>query len=189
MDNKIYLENRNEWRDWLSANHDSVKEIWLVYYKKHTGKPRVAYNDAVEEALCFGWIDSIVRRIDDDRYMQKFTPRKDKSKWSESNKNRVARLIKNGQMTEIGMAKIRAAKESGEWEKIQPNQEDFEIPSKFANALKEQPVAMQNFDKLAPSHQRQYIGWIASAKLEETRQKRIKEAINLLSKNKKLGMK
>ena len=103
----LYITNRGDWRKWLEKNHNKEKEIWLVYYKSHTGKPTIAYDDSVEEALCFGWIDSIVKRIDDERYAQKFAPRTNTSKWSESNKQRVRKLVKQGRMTQIGMTKIK----------------------------------------------------------------------------------
>src|SRR3954463_13527471 len=101
----LHPTTRAAWRAWLAANHDRETEIWLVYNKRHTGEPRVEYDDAVEEALCFGWIDSIVRTIDADRHAQKFTPRKAKSKWSEFNKERFARLVREGKMTAAGLAK------------------------------------------------------------------------------------
>lgn len=107
---KLYVKSRDEWRSWLQNNHAAEKEIWLIYYKKHTGKPRIPYDDAVEEALCFGWIDSIVKRIDDEKYIQKYTPRKDKSIWSELNKKRTEKMIKQGRMTEAGLIKIQKAK-------------------------------------------------------------------------------
>ena len=186
---ELYVSNRKEWRVWLEQNHSRIQEIWLIYYKKHTGKPRIPYDDAVEEALCFGWIDSIVKKIDEERYCQKFTPRKDKSNWSVLNKTRVKKLIKQGLMTEAGMAKIRAAKESGEWDKI-PSQRDFpDMPAELKKALDRNKLAKDNFDNLAPSYRRQFVGWVAAAKRSETRESRIKEAIGLLKKNKKLGMK
>jgi len=111
---ELYVTNRDDWRAWLKVNHAIKKEIWLIYYKKHTGKPRILYDAAVEEALCFGWIDSIVKKIDAEKYAQKFTPRKDTSGWSEPNKRRVERMIKQGRMTEAGMARIRAAKKNGQ---------------------------------------------------------------------------
>src|SRR5947199_7334714 len=101
----LHPTTRAAWRSWLAANHDRETEIWLVYNKRHTGEPRVEYDDAVEEALCFGWIDSIVRTIDADRYAQKFTPRKAKSKWSASNLERFARMVREGKMTPAGLAK------------------------------------------------------------------------------------
>lgn len=103
----LYITNRAEWRRWLEKNYDKAKEIWLIYYKKHTNKPSISYDDAVEEGLCFGWIDSIVKRLDDARYAQKFTPRTNTSKWSEPNKQKVGKLIKQGRMTQIGMTKIK----------------------------------------------------------------------------------
>ncbi len=103
----VYCATREEWRDWLEGNHDKCKGIWLIYYKKGSGKPRVPYDDAVEEALCFGWIDSTVRRIDEEKYAQRFTPRKPDSGWSELNMRRMEQLIKEGRMTEAGLAKYR----------------------------------------------------------------------------------
>lgn len=184
----LYVTNRDDWRQWLEQNHDAAKEVWLIYYKKHTGKPRVPYDEAVEEALCYGWIDSIIKRIDDETFCQKFTPRKGTSQWSESNKKRVEKLIREGKMTEIGLAKIEAAKRTGKWEKPVTSRQEFEMPPELVEALATNKEAGENFDKLAPSHQRQYVGWVASAKKEETRKKRVKEAIELLEQNRKLGM-
>ena len=185
----VHVTDREAWRAWLKENHDKEKEVWLIFYKKHTGKPRVAYNDAVEEALCFGWIDSIVKRIDEETYAQKFTPRKAESKWSEHNKRRVEKMIKEGRMTEIGLALVKAAKQSGAWERvIQPYKIDT-LPPGLEEELSAHPTAWENFNRLAPSQQRQYIGWITAAKKEETRQKRLLEAIALLAQNQKLGMK
>jgi len=187
--NELYVTNRDDWRVWLKANHAKKKEIWLIYYKKHTGKPRIPYEDAVEEALCFGWIDSIIKKIDDETYSQKFTPRKETSGWSELNKNRVEKMIKQGRMTEAGMAKIRAAKKNGQWDKTAASKQMWAMPGELQNALNTNKKAKSFFDSLAPSYQRQYIGWIASAKRDETREKRLKEAIHLLEKKQKLGMK
>ena len=185
----LYVPNRDEWRQWLEQNHDAAKEVWLIYYKKHTGKPRIPYDEAVEEALCYGWIDSIIKRIDDETFCQKFTPRKGTSQWSESNKKRVEKLIREGKMTEIGLAKIEAAKRTGKWDKPVTSRQEFEMPPELVKALATNKEAGENFDKLAPSHRRQYVGWVASAKKKETRKKRIKEAIELLEQNRKLGMK
>jgi len=100
----LYVDSRSKWRKWLEKFHDKEKEIWLVFYRKNSGKPRISYNDAVEEALCFGWIDSIEKGIDDEKFAQRFTPRKPKSNLSDSNKERVKRLIKEGKMTKSGLA-------------------------------------------------------------------------------------
>jgi uncharacterized protein YdeI (YjbR/CyaY-like superfamily) len=189
MNSRLHVKNRKDWRLWLSENHHKEKEIWLIYHKKHTGKPRVPYNDAVEEALCFGWIDSIVKTIDDERYMQKFTPRKAKSNWSDSNKKRVEKLINAGKMTKAGLEKIEIAKINGTWDKIITATKSFEMPIELENGLDINKNAKDFFNKLSASCRRQYIGWIASAKKEETKQKRVKEAISKLSKKQKLGMK
>jgi len=189
MNSMVHLTNRKDWRTWLNKNHDKEKEIWLVYYKKHTGKPRVPYDDAVEEALCFGWIDSIVKTIDDETYMQKFTPRKAKSNWSDSNKKRVERLIGLGAMTKAGLDKIEIAKTNGSWDKVITATKSFEMPEELQSALEMNESAKDFFEILTPSCQRQYIGWIASAKKAVTKQKRVKEAMSLLSKKQKLGMK
>ena len=186
----LYLTNRDDWRAWLDKNHETEKEVWLIYYKIHTNQPRIPYDDAVEEALCFGWIDSIVQRIDDERYAQKFTPRKNSSKWSESNKRRVRKLLKEGKMTRAGLAKIGGgilgAKEGSEPER---KLKELEIPTHLREALGANKKARENFNKLAPSYRRQYVGWIAAAKKEETRRKRIREAMELLARNEKLGLK
>ena len=100
----LYVPTREEWRAWLTKHHESESEVWLIYYKQQSGRPRIPYDDAVEEALCFGWIDSIVKRLDDEKFAQKFTPRRDRSRWSALNEQRVRKLIKNGRMTEAGMA-------------------------------------------------------------------------------------
>lgn len=189
MNFKIYVTNREDWRSWLEENHLKEKEVWLIYYKKHTGKPRIPYDDAVEEALCFGWIDSIVRRIDDERYMQKFSPRKDKSGWSESNKKRVKKLTDKGMMAQAGLDKIEAAKKNGSWDRGIESAMSYEMPSELKSALASNKAAKEFFDSLSSSCQKQYIGWIGSAKKEETRQRRAKEALSMLSKKKKLGLK
>jgi len=186
---QLYFTNRMEWREWLQVHYGQESEVWLIFYKKGTGKPTMDYEAAVEEGLCFGWIDSIIKKIDDERYARKFTPRKEESKWSESNKRRVKRLIKNGLMTEIGMAKVKEAKESGRWDKTGRPQIPFELPEDFKAALDNNAKARKFFNGLAPSYRKQFIGWIAMAKRPETRAKRIEESIGLLKKGEKLGMK
>jgi uncharacterized protein YdeI (YjbR/CyaY-like superfamily) len=186
----LYVTNRDDWRAWLEKNHETEKEVWLVYYKKHTNRPRIPYDDAVEEALCFGWIDSIVQKIDDERYAQKFTPRKNSSKWSELNKRRVRKLLREGKMTPAGLAKIGdGVLEAGEGSKSESKTKGLIIPESLEESLRANGKAWENFNRLAPSYRRQYIGWITSAKKEETRNKRIREAVELLARNEKLGMK
>jgi uncharacterized protein YdeI (YjbR/CyaY-like superfamily) len=187
--NLLYVNNRRDWRKWLEDNYKKEKEIWLVYYKKHTGKDRVAYEDAVEEALCFGWIDSIIRKLDEDRFAQKFTPRKNTSKWSESNKKRIHKLESSGLMSEAGLQKVKIAKETGKWDEVITPPNLLSMHADFEAALKKNTKATKNFNALAPSYKKQYIGWISVAKKAETRKKRIKEAIELLNMNQKLGLK
>ncbi|HWQ20804.1 MAG TPA: YdeI/OmpD-associated family protein [Methanotrichaceae archaeon] len=187
----LSIDNRDEWRSWLEKNHSTVKEVWLVYYKKHTGKPRIPYEDAVEEALCFGWIDSTVKRLDEDRFAQKFTPRKDKSRWSLINKKRARKMIREGKMTKAGLAKIQDLAEADDREtpEAKPAKKSVETPQFMKDALMANGTAWENFNNMANSYRRSYIMWITSAKKDETRQRRLHEAIGLLEQNKKLGMK
>ncbi len=188
MNKEILFKTRNEWRSWLKTNGSKEKIVWLIYYKKHVDKTSIIQTDAVEEALCFGWIDSIVKRIDKERYMQKYTPRNEKSIWSDVNKKRVAKLIKNGKMTEAGMNKIRIAKKNGSWDKVQIFENIEKIPAEFEITLSKNKIARSNFDRLATSYKKQYIYWIGTAKKEETRKRRSDKAIQLLIKNEKLGI-
>lgn len=185
----LYFKDRSEWRKWLEKNHEIFHEVWLIYYKKHTGKPRIPYDDAVEEALCYGWIDSTVKRIDEKKYCQKYTPRRKGSIWSDLNKKRVKKLSGLGLIQESGKKKIREAKKSGMWDREYPSMVRPEYSPELSEALDKDPAAKENYNKLAPSKRKMYIAWIASAKKMETRIKRTSEAINLLRKGKELGMK
>jgi uncharacterized protein YdeI (YjbR/CyaY-like superfamily) len=185
-----YAANREEWRAWLEKNHDKGNEIWLIYYKRHSGKPRVAYEDAVEEALCFGWIDSVIQRMDDERYMQKFTPRRNDSKWSALNKRRVAKLVKEGRLTEAGFKKLNYTNERDDYGRTpQRNKEELKPPPFLKKEFMKNRKVWDAFNRLAPSYRRNYIRWISAAKTKETQDKRIKEAVTLLNQNKKLGLK
>ncbi len=191
--NKTYktllFANRQDWRSWLEKNHDKEDGIWVIYYKKHTGKESISYNDAVEEALCYGWIDSTVRKFDEEKYIQKFTPRKDKSVWSESNMKRVDKMIREGRMTEVGLRKVNEAKRNGYWDRLSEVNDTNTMPEDFNRALRSNKKANEFYKSLSPSSKKLYLWWIVSAKREETRSKRIMEAIKLLSQGKKLGMK
>lgn len=178
------VRNRREWRAWLKKHHDSLTEIWLVFHKRHTGKKTLSYDDAVEEALCYGWIDSILRRLDDDRYARKFTPRKAESRWSTINRRRYTDLKSRGLLEAPGLERA-PTKRSGD----APRPSVSKLPSYIEKALKARPRAWKNFKELAPSYRRAYIGWIDSAKRQETREKRLREALALLAAGKKLGMK
>jgi uncharacterized protein YdeI (YjbR/CyaY-like superfamily) len=186
---QVYVKNRKEWREWLNQNHDKNSGIWLVFYKEHTGKPTLGYDEAVEEALCFGWIDSIIKKIDDEKYVRKLTPRKADSRWSELNKKRITKLKKQGLLTEDGIMKVREAKASGLWDKPDRPQISLDIPKELESALAKNKKAKSFFDQLTPSYQKQFIGWIAVAKRQETKDRRIRESITLLEQGEKLGMK
>jgi uncharacterized protein YdeI (YjbR/CyaY-like superfamily) len=164
----------------------------LVYYKKHAGRPSISYDDSVEEALCFGWVDSIIKKIDDERFARRFTPRINKSRWSEANRKRVKRMIREGKMTDAGLARITEAKDRGEWLKTAVTARQgkkLAIPSSLEVALKANKKALDSFSRLAESYKKNFVRWIDSAKKEETRKKRITETIGLLERNQKLGMK
>jgi uncharacterized protein YdeI (YjbR/CyaY-like superfamily) len=186
---EVYVKTRKEWRDWLDQHHDKSKGIWLVFYKRHTGKATLEYDEAVEEALCFGWIDSIIKKIDDEKYVRKLTPRKADSQWSDLNKKRIKKLKKQGLLTEAGMMKVRAAKASGLWNKPDRHQVSSNIPRELESELAKNKNAKSFFDQLAPSYQKRFIGWISAAKRQETKERRIREVIALLEKGEKLGMK
>ncbi len=189
VDERLYVVNRVDWRAWLEKNYAAKKEVWLIFYKRHTGKPSISYDDAVEEALCFGWIDSIIKRIDGEMFTRRFSPRKAKSKWSELNKKRARKMIKEALMTKAGFAAIREAEKSGEWFKTSFPNKQFVVPAFVKEAFAANEKASANFNKLAKSYRKQFIGWIVSAKREATRQKRLAEAVALLEKGERLGMK
>src|SRR2546426_1174297 len=178
----VYCPHQASWRQWLAHHHDSDREIWLLFPKKHAAKPCVSHTDALDEALCYGWIDSLIKRVDDDWYARKFTPRTNKKKWSELNKQRVARLINEGRMMPSGLAKLGYSEQPASAVK-QPRKPELPstLPSVISRSLKKNSKAWKNFTKLAPFHRRRYVGWIMFAKREETRQKRLKEAITLLA--------
>jgi uncharacterized protein YdeI (YjbR/CyaY-like superfamily) len=184
----LYVTTRDEWRAWLANHVQSETEVWLIYYKKHSGQARISYDHAVEEALCFGWVDSIVKTIDDEKFAQKFTPRHDWTRWSEINKRRLRKLIREGRMTEAGRAKI-GPKILGEEPPAKKSKGGADIPRFVQQALKANAKAWENFRNLAPSYRRHYVGWITHTTQEETRQRRLREAISLLEQNKKLGLK
>ncbi len=178
------VKSRVAWRSWLRRHHDARTEIWLVFYKKHTGRPSIGYTDAVEEALCFGWIDSLVKRLDDDRYARLFTPRRPNSRWSTSNRRRYADMQRRGLLAAAGRRRPPTDR-SGDATRAVLSA----MPGYLAQALKANTRAQSYFEQLAPSHRRAYVGWIDSAKRQETKEKRLREGIELLAAGKKLGLK
>ncbi len=185
---KLFFKNKEEWRAWLEKNHALSTEIWLVYFKKHTKKPTVTYNEAVDEALCFGWIDSTVKRIDEETYMQKYTPRKEKSMWSLVNTKKVEILISQDKMTKAGLNKINIAKKNGQWDKAYSTAKQVEMPKELETALKNNSIAFKNFFNFSPSNQKEYKRWVLAAKRPETIHKRIKVVIERSEMNIKPGM-
>ena len=134
--NTFNFKNRDDWRNWLEENFKTEKEIWLIYFKKHTKKLSVSYDEAVEEALCFGWIDSTVKTIDDERYMQKYTPRNENSIWSKVNKKRAEKMLEQDKMTEHGMKLVEVAKKNGNWDKAYSSSDNYDMPKELLNELK-----------------------------------------------------
>ena len=170
----IHAETRAEWRRWLAANHAGSPGVWLVSWKAATGKPAVGYAESVEEALCFGWIDSLNRTIDDERTQQLFTPRRPGSRWSRSNKERVERLLANGLIEPAGLAAIEAAKASGAWTALD-DVENLVVPDDLAAAFAAHPGAADHWEGFPPSVRRTILLWILDAKRPETRARRIAE--------------
>jgi uncharacterized protein YdeI (YjbR/CyaY-like superfamily) len=180
--------SRKEWRAWLEQNHERESETWLILFKRHTGVSSLTYNDAIEEALCFGWIDGVRKSVDGSRYMHRLSPRKPDSRWSEVNKARAQRMIDAGLMKPAGLKAITGAKRNGRWSVPARRPITPPMPPDFEARLQRNRKAASFFASLAPSYQRQYVGWIAAAKREETRERRIGEALNLLAAREKLGM-
>lgn len=175
---------RKAWRDWLAKNYDKSDGVWFVYFKKHTGKPRVSYEEAVEEALCFGWIDSLPRKLDEDRTKLLFTPRKSKSVWSQLNKKRINKLIASGAMREFGLAKIEAAKKDGSWNTLDAS-DNLEIPAELAKAFRRDRTAQKNFDGFTTSVKKAILYWLNSAKRDETRAARIVKIVTMAANKKR----
>jgi uncharacterized protein YdeI (YjbR/CyaY-like superfamily) len=182
---EYYPKDRKAWRKWLEKNHAKSPGIWLMYYKKGSGKPRVDYGDAVEEALCFGWIDSTSRPKDEESYIQLFVPRKPTSTWSKLNKERIEKLEKEGLMTDAGRDKITVAKENGSWTKLDAV-EALLIPQELEKAFARNKTARKNFDAMSPSVRKQFLHWLNNTKKEETRKQRVADIIRLTKENKQL---
>ena len=184
----LHFEDRMQWRRWLEQNHDRSPGILLLHYKKDSGKKGVSHTEAVEEALCFGWIDSILKRVDDERFVLKYTPRKANSVWSKINKDKAEKLIKDGGMTPAGLMKIEEAKKNGNWDNAYTSRIKEKLPSDLKRALLENKQAWGNFQEFAASYRNMYTGWLNDARTEATRQKRIKEIIYRSEKNIKPGI-
>lgn len=180
---RLDVRTRKRWRQWLTKNHKSSPGIWLVRHKEHTGLHSMPYEDVVSEALCFGWVDSLIKRLDDDRYAIKVTPRKPTSKWSDINRRRWKKLEAAGLLAPAGLAAAPTAN------RYAPKPTIPELPAYVAKAIKANVKAWQFFQQLAPTYRRHFVVWIHTAKRPETREKRIRESIALLAAGKKLGLK
>jgi uncharacterized protein YdeI (YjbR/CyaY-like superfamily) len=177
MKNTLYVKDRKQWRAWLKKNYKTKKEIWLVYYKKKSGKPRISYNDAVEEALCFGWIDSNVKTIDESRFAQRFSVRKPNSPYSPANKERLRKLIKQGKVAKDVLATIGELR-----------QKRFKVAPDIRDAIKANKEAYKNFRRFSPSYKRIRIGFIEGARNRpEEFKKRLRYFIRMTEKNKQFG--
>lgn len=184
----LYFTERESWRAWLMANHSTAREIWLLFYKKHTKKPCLPYEEAVEEALCFGWIDGRLQRLDEERHIQRYSPRRPDSIWSDNNKERVRRMLEAGRMTEAGLALVEAGKTSGRWYESTATPKRFRTPSDLVRALKDDQEAYGNFKKFSPSTRHHYIYWVKSSKKPETRMRRIRQVVERARQNKRPGV-
>ena len=178
----VYPGTREKWREWLKESHVQTASIWLVYDRASAGNCRLTYEEAVEEALCFGWIDSKVNTLNATRFKQVFSPRKPNSTWSRVNKRRVENLIENGLMMPQGLAKIELAKQNGTWTVLDAI-EELTVPDDLAEALAQNETAQGYFEKFSPSSKKIILYWIQSAKRPETRQKRIEETVRLAEQN------
>lgn len=178
----IHPKSIAEWRNWLEENHTRTTGIWLISFKQAAGKPRISYDDAVESALCFGWIDSKPRTLDTERSMLWFSPRKKGSAWSKKNKERVEQLVATNQMHKAGLEKVDEAKQDGSWNKLD-SVEALEIPPDLMKAFKANPGSQSNFDAFPRSTKRAILEWIGSAKTEATRGKRVSETATLAAEN------
>ena len=178
----FHAESLGQWHDWLQANHDSSSGVWLVVWKKHTGKPALEYSDTVDEALAYGWIDSRTNRLDDERATRWFCPRKPTSPWSRINRAKIARLVEERRLQPAGQALVDAARENGAWT-ISDEIEDLRIPDDLAAALESNPAAGTNFARFSASAKKNILWWIKSARTAPTRTRRINTTVERAAEN------
>lgn len=176
---QVVARDAADWRAWLDANHETEPEAWLVYWKKASGRASIAWADAVEVALAFGWIDGLIRSIDDERYMQRFTPRRAKSKWSKVNKEIALRLIAAGEMRPMGLAAVEAAKASGEWERAYTVQKPLPAPTDLKTAITASPEAKRMRDRLSRTRWDRWVLWLGGTE-GRTRTRRINAIVKAL---------
>jgi len=184
----LYFKDTQEWHNWLLQNHDKEKEAWLIIQKKQSKKTGIGYDESLEEALCFGWIDGKMMSINKEEFILRYSPRKSKSVWSKINKDKAEELITQGRMTAAGLIKIEEAKKNGSWEEAYTNKVKDEIPEDLEAELSKNKTAWLNFNKFANSYRNMYIGWAIGAKTIETRKRRIAEIVMRSILNKKPGI-
>ena len=180
MENMLSFTNREDWRFWLKENYVKENYVWLTLYKKKFRKKEMTLQEAVEEAICFGWIDGKLKKLDTERFILRFSPRKTKSVWSRINKERAEMLIRSRKMTDSGLVKIQEAKMNGLWEIAYTNKTKEKIPLDLKEALMKEKKAWDNFERFANSYRNMYIGWVNDTKTAETRIKRIKKVVEQL---------
>lgn len=178
----FYAKDQAAWRNWLAANHATTKSVWLIIYKKESGTPSVYYSEAVDEALCFGWIDSKPNKRDDESFFQFFSKRNPKSNWSRVNKEKIDRLIAEGRMAPAGLAMVEHARQTGTWTALD-DVENLIIPEDMKAAFNANPTAWQYFDDFPRSVKRGILEWIFNAKRPETRARRIQETVEKAEQN------
>lgn len=183
----LFVRTLDQWREWLAEHHASASEVWLVFYKRHTGVVSIDYKDARDESLCFGWVDSLVKRLDDRRYAIKFTPRRANSRWSVVNRRRYAELKASGRLKPPGIERPPTDRGYGPRPPRLPLPST--LPAYIQQELRKHPRALRNFEALAPSQRQRYLAWIESAKREGTKLSRLREAIRLLAAGNVLGLK
>jgi uncharacterized protein YdeI (YjbR/CyaY-like superfamily) len=176
-----------EWRRWLERNHAQSRGEWVYMYKK-SARSGLRYQDALDEALCFGWIDGQIKAVDEDRFRQRWTPRRRGSVWSQVNKDKVKRLTAEGRMTEPGLAAVKEARRAGTWQAAYTNRREDRIPADLARALRAEPEAWRNFSSFARTYRSMYVGWVKDAKRPETRARRIEAVVRRARENRKPGM-
>ena len=176
-----------EWRKWLRRNHAKSEGEWVYMYKK-AARDGLRYQDALDEALCFGWIDGQIHAVDEEKFRQRWTPRRTGSVWSQANKTRVQRLTAEGRMTGAGLAAVKEARRTGKWQAAYTNRREDRFPADLAKALRAEPEAWRNFKGLAQTYRNMYAGWVRGAKRAETRQRRIAAVVRRALRNLKPGM-
>jgi uncharacterized protein YdeI (YjbR/CyaY-like superfamily) len=183
----VYMANLEDWRRWLQDNHQTSPGVWLMFFKTSTGRDCITYDDALDEALCYGWIDSIIKKLDEERYLRKFTPRNNLTNWSPANKKRVLKLIDSGRMCEAGLAKIPVIQTLAE-PAARPKPPSPQLTPELEQAIQANERAWMYWQTLSSSHRREYIWWLTSAKRPETVARRLAEALQMLERRELLGL-